>query len=36
MDNAEPGIAMPELGKGSVDREGVAVVRRWILEMKPR
>jgi uncharacterized repeat protein (TIGR03806 family) len=36
MDSAEPGIAMPELGKGSVDREGVAVVRRWILEMKPR
>jgi uncharacterized repeat protein (TIGR03806 family) len=35
MDNAEPGIAMPELGKSSVDREGVAVVRRWIAEMKP-
>lgn len=34
MDSAEPGIAMPELGKSSVDREGVAVVRRWILEMK--
>ena len=36
MDNAEPGIAMPELGKSSVDRQGVAVVRRWIAEMKPR
>lgn len=35
MDSAEPGIAMPELGKSSVDREGVAVVRRWILEMQP-
>lgn len=34
MDSAEPGIAMPELGKASVDREGVAVVRRWIAEMK--
>lgn len=34
MDSAEPGIAMPELGKSSVDREGVAVVRRWILEMQ--
>ena len=34
MDSAEPGIAMPELGKASVDREGGAVVRRWILEMK--
>lgn len=35
MASAEPGIAMPELGKASVDREGVAVVRRWILEMQP-
>ena len=33
MNSAEPGIAMPELGKASVDRDGVAVVRRWILEM---
>lgn len=36
MDSAEPGIAMPELGKSSVDRDGVAVVRRWIAEMKPQ
>jgi uncharacterized repeat protein (TIGR03806 family) len=35
MDSAEPGIAMPELGKASVDKDGVAVVRRWIAEMKP-
>lgn len=34
MDSAEPGIAMPELGKSSVDKDGVAVVRRWITEMK--
>lgn len=34
MDSAEPGIAMPELGKSSVDSQGVAVVRRWIAEMK--
>jgi uncharacterized repeat protein (TIGR03806 family) len=34
MDSAEPGIAMPELGKASVDHDGVAVVRRWISEMK--
>lgn len=34
MESAEPGIAMPELGKASVDTEGVAVVRRWIAEMK--
>jgi uncharacterized repeat protein (TIGR03806 family) len=34
MASAEPGIAMPELGKASVDKDGVAVVRRWIAEMK--
>ncbi|WP_296718174.1 SO2930 family diheme c-type cytochrome [Erythrobacter sp.] len=34
MNSAEPGVAMPELGKASVDHEGGAVVRRWILEMK--
>lgn len=34
MDSAEPGIAMPELGKARVDDAGVAVVRRWISEMK--
>ncbi|GAA0763229.1 putative repeat protein (TIGR03806 family) [Erythromicrobium ramosum] len=34
MDSAEPGIAMPELGKASVDKQGVAVVRRWIAEME--
>jgi len=33
MGSALPGIAMPELGKASVDKEGVAVVRRWIAEM---
>jgi uncharacterized repeat protein (TIGR03806 family) len=36
MDSAEPGIAMPELGKASVDKDGVAVVRRWIAEMTPK
>ena len=34
MESAEPGIAMPELGKASVDHKGIAVVRRWIAEMK--
>lgn len=34
MDSNDPGIAMPELGRSSVDRQGVAVVRRWIAEMK--
>jgi len=33
MASAAPGIAMPELGKASVDKEGVAVVGRWIAEM---
>lgn len=36
MDSAEPGIAMPELGKASVDKDGVAVVRRWIAEMREK
>ncbi|MEE4338727.1 SO2930 family diheme c-type cytochrome [Erythrobacter sp.] len=33
MQSAEPGIAMPELGKETVDHAGVAIVRRWISEM---
>lgn len=33
MQSAEPGVAMPELGKASVDAAGTAVVRRWIMEM---
>lgn len=34
MDSTEPGIAMPEIGRSSIDREGVALVGRWIAEMK--
>lgn len=30
MASDEPGVAMPELGKATVDGEGIAVVRRWI------
>lgn len=30
MASAETGIAMPELGKSTVDREGLAAVERWI------
>lgn len=30
MKSTEPGIAMPELGKGTVDREGVEAVHAWI------
>lgn len=33
MASAEPGVAMPELGKASVDRDGIAEVRKWIDEM---
>jgi len=32
MESTEPGVAMPELGKDTVDRDGLAVVRRWIAE----
>lgn len=32
MASTEPGVAMPELGKDTVDREGLAVVQRWIAE----
>jgi len=34
MASTEGGVAMPELGKATVDRDGVAAVRRWIAEMK--
>ncbi|KUO50994.1 MAG: hypothetical protein APF78_07185 [Sphingomonadales bacterium BRH_c3] len=33
MDSVEPGVAMPELGKSTVDPQGVAIVRKWIAEM---
>lgn len=34
MASPEPGVAMPELGKSTVDEEGVAVVERWIAAME--
>ena len=34
MRTTEPGVAMPELGKSTVDAEGVAVVKRWIAQME--
>ena len=34
MDSDEPGVAMPELGKSTVDPEGVAAVERWIVGLK--
>ena len=30
MKNDEPGVAMPELGKATIDEDGVALVARWI------
>ncbi|MEP5937301.1 MAG: SO2930 family diheme c-type cytochrome [Erythrobacter sp.] len=33
MSSIEPGIAMPELGKNTVDPQGVDIVRRWIAGM---
>lgn len=33
MASAEPGIAMPELGKASIDGDGLASVRKWIAQM---
>ncbi len=35
MQSNEPGIAMPEIGKSTVDEDGIAIVRRWIEEMAP-
>lgn len=31
----DPGVAMPELGKSTVDDEGTEIVRRWIEGMAP-
>ncbi|QUL36447.1 SO2930 family diheme c-type cytochrome [Erythrobacter sp. JK5] len=33
MQSTEPGVAMPELGRDTVDRKGVAAIRKWIEEM---
>ncbi|QYJ08143.1 SO2930 family diheme c-type cytochrome [Qipengyuania flava] len=35
MASPEPGVAMPELGKATVDEEGLDIVQRWIEEMAP-
>lgn len=32
MESTEPGIAMPELGKDTVDVHGVAAVKKWIAD----
>lgn len=33
MESNEPGVAMPELGRSSVDHRAVAIMRKWIGEM---
>jgi uncharacterized repeat protein (TIGR03806 family) len=35
MASTEPGVAMPELGKDTVDTDGLALIRRWIAEGAP-
>jgi len=35
VNSAETGIMMPELGRGSAHKEGVALLRAWIAAMKP-
>lgn len=35
MNSTDPGIAMPELGRATVHREGVALIRQWIAAMPP-
>ena len=34
MGSTEAGVAMPELGKATVDREGVEAVERWIVALR--
>jgi uncharacterized repeat protein (TIGR03806 family) len=34
LNSAEPGVMMPELGRGSVHKEGVVLIREWIAAMK--
>ncbi len=34
MNSAEPGVAMPELGRSTIDHAAVAVMRDWIAEME--
>ncbi|MEP3420341.1 MAG: SO2930 family diheme c-type cytochrome [Erythrobacter sp.] len=33
MNSAEPGVAMPELGRSTIDHQAVTVMRDWIAEM---
>ncbi|MDZ4775478.1 MAG: SO2930 family diheme c-type cytochrome [Alphaproteobacteria bacterium] len=33
MESTDPGVMMPELGRSTIDAEGVELVRKWISEM---
>ena len=35
LKSTDPGIAMPEVGRATVHKEGVALLEQWISEMKP-
>ena len=35
MSSTEPGVAMPELGRSTNDREGIEVIRKWVEGMAP-
>jgi uncharacterized repeat protein (TIGR03806 family) len=35
MQSVEPGVAMPELGRSTVDPAGVEIVRKWIASLDP-
>ena len=35
LESVHPGVMMPELGRGVVDTEAVALIREWIEEMEP-
>lgn len=35
MGSLEGGVAMPEVGRSTIDPDGMAAVRKWIGEMKP-
>ena len=36
IESVHPGVMMPEIGRGLVDTEAVALIREWILAMEPR
>ena len=33
LESTDPGIAMPEVGRSTVHKEGAALLRQWIAEM---